>query len=129
MTKIAGSGSGSISQRHGSADPDQHQNAMNPEHCYGAFGSHRLTARPFSDPCIACVGAFHELFVSKKITLSFHSCTHDSRKKIIQWHATSITTAITGDRPLSAGAWKGADARAVAERARTRVQAPGRPWR
>ncbi len=33
MTKIAGSGSesGSISQRHGSADP--HQNVMDPEHC------------------------------------------------------------------------------------------------
>jgi hypothetical protein len=30
MTKIAGSGSGSISQRHGSADPDPHQNVMDP---------------------------------------------------------------------------------------------------
>jgi hypothetical protein len=30
MTKIAGSGS--ISQRHGSADP--HQNVMDPEHCF-----------------------------------------------------------------------------------------------
>ncbi len=33
MTKIAGSGSGSISQRHGSADPDPHQNVMDPQHC------------------------------------------------------------------------------------------------
>jgi hypothetical protein len=33
MTKIAGSGSGSISQRHGSADPDPHQNVIDPEHC------------------------------------------------------------------------------------------------
>jgi hypothetical protein len=37
MTKIAGSGSGSdsrsISQRHGSADPDPHQNFMDSEHC------------------------------------------------------------------------------------------------
>ncbi len=37
MTKVAGSGSasgsGSISQRHGSADPDPHQNVMDPEHC------------------------------------------------------------------------------------------------
>jgi hypothetical protein len=36
MTKIAGSGSGSISQRHGSADPDLHpdpqQNVMDPQH-------------------------------------------------------------------------------------------------
>ncbi len=31
MTKIAGSGS--ISQRHGSADPDPHQNAIDPQHC------------------------------------------------------------------------------------------------
>jgi hypothetical protein len=43
MTKIAGSGpasgseygSGSVSQRHGSADPDpdRPQNVMNPQHC------------------------------------------------------------------------------------------------
>jgi hypothetical protein len=35
MTKIAGSRSesGSISQRHGSADPDPHRNVMDPEHC------------------------------------------------------------------------------------------------
>ena len=38
MTKIAGSGSesGSISQRNGSVDPDPnpHQNAMDPQHCF-----------------------------------------------------------------------------------------------
>ncbi len=34
MTKIAGSGSGSTSQRHGSADPDPPQNFMDPEHCF-----------------------------------------------------------------------------------------------
>jgi hypothetical protein len=36
MTKIAGSesGSGSISQRHGTADPDLHQNVMDPERCF-----------------------------------------------------------------------------------------------
>jgi hypothetical protein len=35
MMKIEGSGSrsGSISQRHGSADPDPHQNVMDPQHC------------------------------------------------------------------------------------------------
>ncbi len=35
MTKIGGSESGSISQRHGSADldPDPHQNVMDPQHC------------------------------------------------------------------------------------------------
>jgi hypothetical protein len=35
--KIEGSGSasGSISQRHGSADPDPHQNVIDPQHCFG----------------------------------------------------------------------------------------------
>jgi len=36
MMKIAGFGSGSISQRHGSVDPnlpDPHQNVMDSEHC------------------------------------------------------------------------------------------------
>ena len=35
MTKIAGSGSesGSICQRHGSANPDLYQNVMDPQHC------------------------------------------------------------------------------------------------
>ncbi len=32
--KIEGSASGSISQRHGSADPDPHQNVMDLEHCF-----------------------------------------------------------------------------------------------
>ena len=31
---LEGSGSGSISQRHGSADPDPHQNVMDPEHWF-----------------------------------------------------------------------------------------------
>jgi hypothetical protein len=35
MTKIAGSGS--ISQRHGSADPDPYQNVMDPQHCMKGF--------------------------------------------------------------------------------------------
>jgi hypothetical protein len=36
MTEIVGFGSisGSISQRHGSADPDPHQNVMDPQHCF-----------------------------------------------------------------------------------------------
>jgi hypothetical protein len=34
MAKIAGSGSESISQRHGSPDPDPHQNVRDPEHCF-----------------------------------------------------------------------------------------------
>jgi hypothetical protein len=32
--KIEGSGSGSICQRHGSVDPDPHQNVMDPQHCF-----------------------------------------------------------------------------------------------
>jgi hypothetical protein len=48
MMKISGSASGSISQRHGSADldpdPDSHQNVMDPQHCY-------KPATPASDPC------------------------------------------------------------------------------
>jgi hypothetical protein len=40
MTKIAGSGSesGSISQRHGSADPDPHQNVTDPQHWNRGYG-------------------------------------------------------------------------------------------
>jgi hypothetical protein len=37
MTKIAGSGSGFISQRHGSADPDPPQNVMDPQHCFNGL--------------------------------------------------------------------------------------------
>ncbi len=51
--KIEGSGSesGSISQRHGSADPDPHQNVMDPEHCatdtsyYEALNQASITAK------------------------------------------------------------------------------------
>ncbi len=32
--KIAGSGSRSISQRHGSPDPDRYQNVKDPQHCF-----------------------------------------------------------------------------------------------
>jgi hypothetical protein len=39
MMKIEGSasGSGSISQRHRSADPDPHQNVMDLKHCFSEF--------------------------------------------------------------------------------------------
>jgi hypothetical protein len=45
MTKIAGSGPGAISQRHGSEDPDPdpdpHQNVIDPQHwsCWGGDGA------------------------------------------------------------------------------------------
>jgi hypothetical protein len=60
MTKIAGSGvapgSGSISQRHGSPDPDPHQNVMDPEHSLPltvpyAQGQHWI--RPEMQPDVA----------------------------------------------------------------------------
>ncbi len=35
-------GSGSIIQRHGSADPDPHQNVMDPEHCKKDEASHLI---------------------------------------------------------------------------------------
>ncbi len=43
MTKIAGSGSGSIRQRHGSMDrdTDPHRNVMDPEHCFQEYFSGR----------------------------------------------------------------------------------------
>jgi hypothetical protein len=37
--KIERFGSGSISQRHGSADPDPHQNAMDPQLCSTQYGT------------------------------------------------------------------------------------------
>jgi hypothetical protein len=52
MTKIAGSGSesgtesGSTIQRHGSADPDPHQNVMDPQHWY------KVTARRTRIVCL-----------------------------------------------------------------------------
>jgi hypothetical protein len=61
MMKVEGSGSGSesgsISQRHGSADPDPHQNVMDPQHCLLSyistmillFTGMRLYKLPWSD--------------------------------------------------------------------------------
>ncbi len=37
------SGTGSISQRHGSADPDPHQNVMDSQHCLGHIPSKIFT--------------------------------------------------------------------------------------
>jgi hypothetical protein len=38
VMKIAGSGSGSISQRLGSKDPDPYINVMDPQHCVNIHG-------------------------------------------------------------------------------------------
>jgi hypothetical protein len=45
----SGPESGFISQRHGSADPDPHQNVMDPEHCWWVRGA-RGGPLPFSSP-------------------------------------------------------------------------------
>ncbi len=54
MTKIAGSGSGSIIQRHGSADPDPDplQNVMDPQHCSSSIHSDRVVREECS--CLLC---------------------------------------------------------------------------
>ncbi len=45
--KIAGSGagSGSVSQRYGSADPDQYQNVTEPQHCFFCGGNISMALR------------------------------------------------------------------------------------
>jgi hypothetical protein len=60
MTKIAGSGSESvsesISQRHGSSDPDPHQNVMGPEHCFKLLF--------FAQVCLVLIPVLYMLLVS-----------------------------------------------------------------
>jgi hypothetical protein len=47
MTKIAGSGY--ISQRHESADPDPHQNVMDPQHWFCGGGEIRFICQKFTN--------------------------------------------------------------------------------
>ncbi len=47
MLKIAGSGSGSINHRHGSADPDPHLNVMDPEHAFLKSGNLLVSTVPY----------------------------------------------------------------------------------
>jgi hypothetical protein len=77
MTKIAGSGSeyGSISQRHGSADPDPHQNAMDPEHCLKVLS--RYIGTSVSDPnphssALVCFEFFLILASAKRKYIFFY---------------------------------------------------------
>ncbi len=51
MKKLVGSGS--ISQRYGSWDPDPHQNVMDPQHCYitGPITLGRFSAKDVHLPC------------------------------------------------------------------------------
>ena len=44
MMKIEGTGSGSISQKHGSADPDPHQKVMVPQHWFWQCACRKLAA-------------------------------------------------------------------------------------
>jgi hypothetical protein len=87
MTKIAGSGSasGSISQRHGSADPDPHQNVMDPEHCIPDPGSKpkrgggggKLVVLPF------CSNKFNKIENHlKQIVLNRHRKIRSCRQRI-----------------------------------------------
>jgi hypothetical protein len=60
------SGSGSISQRHGSADPDPHQNFMDPEHCFPVirtriFPCIHLDQVGSSEIKVGCSGSFMDL--------------------------------------------------------------------
>jgi hypothetical protein len=50
MMKIAGSGSGFISQRHGSADPDPQQNVMDPQHCRQSTTNNRQQTTDEREP-------------------------------------------------------------------------------
>ncbi len=70
MTKIARFGSGSIGQRHGSADPDPdpYQNVMYPQHCYKLTKPiHALT---FSEVA-TCITAYIILIVTSSYIENF----------------------------------------------------------
>ncbi len=57
MTKTVGSGSasGPISQRHGSADPDSHQNVMDPQHWELQYGLSKEAQNPDEFEYYFCV--------------------------------------------------------------------------
>jgi hypothetical protein len=77
MKKIAGSGSGSISQRHGSADPDPPQNVMDPQNW--------LSAEFIDLGCTVPLwpGGFHDLSSPPEAGLSdLHSSLHPNKKNI-----------------------------------------------
>jgi hypothetical protein len=58
MTKVAGSGSGSISQRHGSADPDPYQNVMDPKHWFYTLEKALVKKSSVSASCSVCSSSF-----------------------------------------------------------------------
>jgi hypothetical protein len=77
-------GSGSISQRHGSADPDPHQNVMDPQHRYNLFrlcgtavwcagrwsGSHAVTSQLTCRPRIS-LNSGKRRFLSSRSPMNF----------------------------------------------------------
>jgi hypothetical protein len=67
MLKIEGSGSESISQRHGSAnpDPDPHQNVMDPQHCKLPVKSFRHCPLPQGD-VRGVLGSEKHVFIWRK---------------------------------------------------------------
>jgi hypothetical protein len=88
MTKIAGSRYGSLSQRHGSADPDPYKNVMDPQHCpagcdFERYGQSMLPALTDHTACpglycsAASVWQFQLLLVCYKIyTSNRHDGNH-----------------------------------------------------
>jgi hypothetical protein len=66
MTKIAGSGSesgsGSISQRHGSEDPDPPQNVMDPQHWFLGLPD------PHPDPLVTSMDPDRNPFFSQVLS-------------------------------------------------------------
>jgi hypothetical protein len=67
MMKIEETGSGSISQRHGSADPDPHQNVMDPQHWFwqracGKLAALHCTVRQLMENLLATGGQSHTIF-------------------------------------------------------------------
>ncbi len=53
LTKIAGFGSGSVSQRYESANPDLYQNVTDPQHCLCDYNLSTINAKGYSTNC-AC---------------------------------------------------------------------------
>jgi hypothetical protein len=88
MIKIEGSasGSGSISQRHGSADPDPHQNVMDPQHWLkGRVAGFRNTDYVFG--CVVYTGKDTKMSQNSKSTAN-------------KFSTVEVTMNKAGDRPV-----------------------------
>jgi hypothetical protein len=87
MTKKAGSGSGYISQRHGSADPDPDplQNVMDPEQCifhiFQAVLQIKIRIEPPPNPELFCTDSDPDPSIIEQISkknLDFYCSVHSS---------------------------------------------------